>query len=462
MSTSIMALIVAVSAAQFDDGFRTSVVREAHEKYAPAICLLTYTSEITNPNTGEVSRRDSSSMGLIVPPDGLVMAPGHMQLENSEPFNIMVAVGEGDEERRYPAKTLTKPDDVNVCFLQIQTDEKTRFPYVPFAQDVSLGPGDPVMLLGILSETLDFARGIVTTRITAVLEKPRRTYAIDGSLRYGFVSGPVIDTRGRAIGVVGFDLTPREGGDLYVRSGHPLLYQAPLFQKYIDSPPVEAGVHSGEEAWLGVFTQPLDDDFAEYWGIEKRGGLIVSSIVSGSPAEAAGLRVGDVITRFDGVPIRAKLDREVVGFTKLIREREVGKEFPLKIMRDREPMEMNVKLASRPTSARDAGEYVDELLGLTVRELTTDVRIMLNLSEDVQGVIIRRVRSGSVAELARMRPGIIIMNLGDFPIASVEDFAAALEQISQERPSEISVFCRAGAATGFFRLEPRWDSDVAE
>jgi len=462
MSISILAIVLAAAAGQIGDGFQTAVIQDAYDTYSPAICLVNYTSEITNPNSGDISKRDNSSLGLIVSSDGLLMTPGHMQLENSEPFNISVAVGQGDQEKKYAAKLLEKPDDVNICFLQLQAEPGERFPYVRFTPGVKLGIGEPILLIGLMSETFDFARGILTTRVETVLEKPRTTYAIVGALRYGFVSGPVVDAQGRAVGVVGFDLTPNEGGDLYVRSGHPLLYQAGLFQKYIDNPPIETTQHGQDDAWLGVFTQPLNDDYAEYWGLEKKGGLIVSSIVSESPAEAAGLQPGDIITKFDGVPIRAKLDRDVIGFTKLVRETEVGKTVEVKVLRDQEPMNFEITLGSRPKSARDAGEYTDEVFGLTVRELTTDVRILLNLSDDVQGVIIRRVKSGSVADLAGMRPGIIIMNLGDIPVVSLDDYRAAVEQLSADKPDEISAFCRAGAATGFFRLEPRWNEDASE
>lgn len=462
MSISVLAFVLAVSAGQLEDGFSTAVIKEAYAKCAPSICLVTYTAEITNPTTGEVNKRDNSSLGLIVSPQGLVMSPGHMQLENSEPFNLSIAVGQGEQEKKYLAKLLKKPDDVNVCFLQIEAKPGETFSPVRFTSGVKLEVGDPMLLMGILSESLDFARGTTTTRVTAVLEKPRATYAIDGAIRYGFVSGPVVDCQGRVIGVVGFDLTPNEGGDLYVRSGHPLVYQADLFQKYIDKPPSESSQSGGEEAWLGVFTQPLNDDFASYWELDKRGGLIVSSIVPGSPADAAGLKPGDIITQFNDIPIHAKLDREVLGFTKLVREAGIGKAATMKVLRDKKPLDLAVTLASRPKSARDAGEHVDETLGLTVRELTTDVRIMLNLADDVKGVIVRRVKSGSVADLARMRPGIIVMNLGNYPVSSIDEYKAAVEKIIADKPDEISAFCRAGAATGFFRLEPRWESNAGK
>lgn len=469
MLTEALMLIGFLSTAAFTqapagDGLNEDVISRVYKDMTPAICLISYTSEITNPNTGETSKRDNSSAGLIVSPTGLVMAPGHMQIENSEPFNISVTVGEGDNEKKFSAKLLKKPEDINVCFVQLESDVPIKnLPYVRFTRDATLRLGEPVLLIGVLSETLDFARAVFTGRVGAIIEKPRTTYCLDSAIRFGFVGGPVANARGQVVGVIGFDLTTAEGGDLYVRSGHPLIYQAGLFQKYIDNPPSESEVRAtGEEAWLGIFSQPLTDEFAEYWGVEKTGGILISSLVAGSPAEAAGLQPGDIIKRFNDVPIKAKLDREVIGFTKLVRDTGTGKTVEIQLLRQGKPMTLQVALATRPKSARDAGEFKDEVFGLTVREITTDVRILLNLSEDVKGVIVRRVRSGSVADLAGMRSGVIILSMGDHPVTTIEEFKKAVEQLAAEKPKEIPVFCRAGSATGFFRLEPRWDAGAGK
>ena len=439
------------------DSFNKGLIQRAFGELSPAICVVNYTQEVTNPNSGEISKRDNSAIGLIVSPEGLVMAPGHMDLENAAPFNIKVVFGQGDAEQHLDATLLKKPEDVNICLLKIKSEKP--LPFIRFTRG-RLELGDPLMLVGVLSETLDFARSVAICRIGATLEKPRMTYCLDAPVRFGFVGGPAVNTQGRVIGVVGFDLSTQEGGELYVRSGHPLVYQTDLFQQYIDTPPGEHETVpvAGNDAWLGVFTQPLGDDFAEYWNLPKSGGVIVSSVVPGAPAEAAGLQPGDVITSFNDVPIRAKLDREVLGFTKLIRDAGAGKTVTLKWLRNGKPMDGKVLLVARPKSSRDAGQYKDELFGLTVREITQDLRIMSNLPEDVRGVIVWAVKSGSVAEIAGMRRGLIIMSLGDYQITSIDDFKAAIEKLSAARPKEIPAFCRAGSATGFFRLEPRWDA----
>jgi len=423
--------------------------------------MMTYSTEITNPSTGESVKRNSNALALLVSKDGLLVAHGHMQLENREPFNVKVKVGEGDAEKEYDAKVLTKPDDVNITFLQIEHDEPLDLPHISFDANVPLGVGEPALIFGVFGESLDHARGTYFRRIAAVLEKPRTTYCLDESIPLGFVGGPVITSDGNIVGVVGFDLAPSEGGDVYVRSGHPLVFQSDLFAQYIENPPSEKK-EDENDAWLGILTQPLTDDMAEYWGLEKNGGIVVATLIPGAPAEQAGLQRGDVITQFNGKKMDAKQNNDVFGFTKLVKDTGAGQNATLNLVRNGEPMEIALTLGDRPVSAADAGEYEDKTFGITAREITRELRIQMNLPEEVQGVFVWRVRSGSWASLARLRPGVIILRFGEHPTANLEEFEAAVKAVAAEKPSEIAVFCRAGARTGFFRLQPAWDNGSQE
>jgi len=308
-----------------------------------------------------------------------------------------------------------------------------------------------------MGETMDFHHSVIVARISAIIKEPRTTYCLDNALRLGYVSGPVINAQGEVVGITGFELSPAEGGELYTRSGHPLVFQTDLFIRHVDRPPEESSeTEDTEEAWLGILTQPLGEDYAEYWGLDSAGGLIISTVLPDSPAAAAGLTSGDIIRAFDGQPIRATLDKDVLSFTQMVREKKINDAVDLVIWRTGETQTLSVTLGARPRSSQDADEYTDETLGLVVREMTRDLRILLNLGDEVQGVIVRRVVSGSPAQIARMQPGVIILSISDMAVANLADFEKSMDLIREKKPAEISIFARVGPATGFFRVRPRW------
>ena len=439
------------------DGFSRAGIQEVYKTLTPAMCVLRYSLEITNPSTGEVNRRAGHSLGLIVAPDGLILAHGHLLLENRRPKNIKVTLGD-DRDTEYNAVILKKPDDINVTFFRIETGEALDLPYVHFTEDTELELGESVLLFGLLRESLDYARGLQMRRIGAILEEPRKTYVLDSSTAFGYVGGPVISAAGEVVGVLGFDLSTAEGGDIYTRSGHPLVYQSALFRKYIESPPGEEAMAAAKvDAWLGVFTQPLTDNLAKYWGLRQEGGIVVSTVLPGSPADRSGFRTGDVIVNFDGNVVKAKQDQDVAAFTKMVRESPLEEPLSVEFFRDGESMAIRLTLLPRPKSGRDAREIEDDLFGLTLRELTTDARIAMNLSEDVEGLIVRRVKSGSPASLAGLRPGFIVITVAGKPVRNIEEYTQAIEAEAEAKPREIRVFCRVGASTAFFRIQPRWE-----
>jgi serine protease Do len=439
----------------------SDISKEIYQKidtnYFPALCKIEYSIEITNTNTGEKNRRASYTQGIMVSEDGLILAHGHMVLENRKPLNIKVTVGTGDDEEEYDATFLTKPDDINITFLRLKNDEDIKFPFLKFDTNTTLELGDPFLLTGLLNQNFDYAKIIQSHRIGAVLTDPRLTYTVDSSITFGFIGGPAFNASGSPIGVVGFDLSRNEGGEIYTRSGYPLVFQSSLFQKYIDNPPSEEELNSAkDDAYLGVFTQPLTEDFSEYWKLPNDGGIIISTVIGGSPAHKAGFKSGDVISNFNGTDVTAKQNQDVVSFTKMVRESPINVPLPIKFYRAGEALELKLTLTTRPTAGKDANVFEDEVFGITARELTTDVRIQLNLGEDVQGVIISAIKSGSPASLARLRRNYVIQAIGELPVRNLEEFQQVLTQISKDKPQEIPVFCRVGANTAFFRMKPRW------
>ncbi len=452
-----LALILFAGAAGAAD-FTQAALRNAYTRWEPTLCILNFTQEVIDPRTGQPQQQNGTALALIVSPDGLLLSNGHLQRDNVSTSNFRALIKHDDgRETEYGAVLLKKPKDVNVAFLRINSDTPLDLPFVRFTRGSALDIGEEVAILGLMGETMDFHHSLIVARISAIIQEPRTTYCLDNALRLGYVSGPVINAQGEVVGITGFELSPAEGGELYTRSGHPLVFQTDLFIQHVDRPPEESSeTKDAEEAWLGILTQPLGEDYAEYWGLDSAGGLIISTVLPDSPAAAAGLTSGDIIRAFDGRPIRATLDKEVLSFTQMVREKNINDAVDLVIWRNGETQTVSVTLRARPRSSQDADEYTDETLGLVVREITRDLRILLNLGDEVQGVIVRRVVSGSPAQIARMQPGVIILSIGDMAVANLADFEKSMDLIREKKPAEISIFARVGPATGFFRVRPRW------
>ena len=270
--TGCMAILISFGV--YADDFTPKKLQQIYGELQEAVCMLTFTQEATDPRTGEQQRQDGNAVALMVSPEGLVLSNGHLQLDNIRAFNFQVQVRRNGEDHKYPAVLLEKPDDVNISLLRIQSEEPLNLPFVRFKRNSSLSLGESVALIGIMGENLDFQRCIEVDRVSAVFEEPRPAYCLTEGLRLGFVTSPVVNVHGEVVGIVGFDLETNEGGNVFAHPGHPLAFQTDLFIKHIDSPPdVSSDTLRTEEAWLGVFTQPLTSEFAEYWGIEEPGRL---------------------------------------------------------------------------------------------------------------------------------------------------------------------------------------------
>ena len=455
-TASLVGLVVPVTA---NSTFTPEMTREIFSKFKPALVVVDYSIEYYDPGRQRDVKRDLNCLGVVVDPSGLVMVRGHVSLPNVKPFNVRVRLDSGV---RYDGTVLEKDKRINVAFVRLDpgteggTPGKLDLPFISFAKEPSPNVGDEVMVVGVLPEVLDFEKTFQVRRVASVIETPRRVYVTDLPVPYGMVGGPVINGEGDAVGVIGYDLAPREGGEIYVRAGYPLIYTADLFQHLIDDPPTEQ--KDLQEAWLGIFTQPLTDDLAEYWQLDKTGGVVVSTVIKNSPAERAGMVRGDVIKVFDEKVVAARERTDVRDFTRMVRESGVGRTVPVTALRDGQPVQLSVLLEEAPKTAAEAEKHEDEEFGLTVREITADFIIVNDLDPGVKGLVVDRVEAAGWTSLAGLIPGDILKEIDGTQVTTIEELKAVLAEIKTRKPKEIGIFVERRGKTGFLRIEPEWES----
>ncbi len=212
--------------------------------------------------------------------------------------------------------------------------------------------------------------------------------------------------------------------------------------------------------WLGVEFQPVSKPIAEALGIQERDlthdgrrGLIVTTVYPGSPAEKAGLREDDVLLSVqpDGTPaardLIAEQDRygafgrhpSVRGaasptlwrparnyLTTILTEVGAERTVDLQYVRGKQKASVRVPLEYAPTDYESAERHKDDALGITVKELTYEVRHFQKLDPGTSGVVVAKIESGSRAEVAKLPLLSIICRVNDVAVKDLEHFKELL------------------------------------
>jgi serine protease Do len=189
--------------------------------------------------------------------------------------------------------------------------------------------------------------------------------------------------------------------------------------------------------WLGVRIQTVTDELAEGLRLESTTGALVASVTEGGPAEAAGIGQGDVILRFDG--------REVTEMRKLPRmvaETRIGKGVDVVVWRKGEEVTLQVDLGEldeEQLAAATVGEIptekepdLVESLGLTLAQLSPELRTQYELGDDTEGVLITDVEVDGTAAEKGLRPGDIIVEVDQEKVMSPGDVTDRVEQAKDE------------------------------
>ncbi|MER3423599.1 MAG: trypsin, partial [Nitrospiraceae bacterium] len=173
--------------------------------------------------------------------------------------------------------------------------------------------------------------------------------------------------------------------------------------------------------WLGVSIQELSPDLAQQFGVAEPSGVLVSEVLEDSPAKRAGIERGDVILEYDG-----RLIENPTQLRNAVARTAVGKKTTVKLIRDRRMRTLDVTVAEQPkTVAQSDGEEPEEsarpanlLSDIEVRDLNTDLAHRLGLKTSDRGVVIVRVRSGSLAEEAGLKEGDLILEVNRKPVTN--------------------------------------------
>jgi serine protease Do len=210
------------------------------------------------------------------------------------------------------------------------------------------------------------------------------------------------------------------------------------------------------KAWLGVQTQVLTHDIGEAMELSGKKGVRVIQVIPGSPAEKAGVKVGDIFLKLDGQIIAAGTPSDDELFDNLIRQYKSGAEAVLEGVRNGEPLKLTVALGKMPKPASDLDEYKNELFEFSAREMSLDDRVTARLPDQQQGIKLSSVKNAGWAALAGLAANDVVFAVDGQKVTTIAELKTVMKSIQERKPARVTFFIKRGIRTHFMELEPQW------
>ncbi len=391
-----------------------------------------------NPDGLGIPDRETSSLGsgFIISRDGYILTNHHVVDGADE---VIVRLNNREE---YEAKVIGSDKDSDIALIKIEGDD---FPMLKFGDSNALKVGEWVLAIGSpfgFDHTV--TAGIVSAKSRSL---PSDNYVpfiqTDVAINPGNSGGPLFNMDGEVIGI-NSQIYSRSGGFMGLSFAIPIEMAVDVAMQIKESGKVSRG-------WLGVLIQEVTRELAETFGMKTPHGALVAKVLDDSPAQQAGLQVGDVIVEFNGKKVtRSSSLPPLVGRTA------VDKYADVTIIRDRKEKTIKVKIAQLPTDITQASapvvkpkEVEKSALGMTVTPLDKATRDRLGLSA---GVLVMDTDAQGPASSAGIRKGDVISMIDNHGVNTVDEFNEVVDGLQDQK--SVAILIQRSSGPVFLAIKP--------
>lgn len=369
--------------------------------------------------------------GFIISADGYVLTNNHVVAKAN---GIFVTMTSGKE---YKAEVIGTDARTDVALLKI---DATGLQPLPIGDSTTLKKGQWVLAIGSpfgLDST-------VTSGIVSAINRDTGDYLpfiqTDVAVNPGNSGGPLIDLAGRVVGV-NSQIISQSGGFMGISLAIPI----DEVMRVVEQLKAHGKVTRGR---IGVQIGPVSDDVGKAIGLPDAKGAMVSNVEADGPADEAGIRAGDVITKFDGKEITHMTDLpRIVGATK------PGKRVPMEVWRKGKTVTLQVKVGEMPSAEGEAENGQSE----TPKAAPTDVlglrvsAVPEELSKKIKGGVQVTEVEGQAAA-AGLSAGDIILTINDTDVTSPEQYSKLVAGLDKSRAAALLVM--RGDQTQWITITP--------
>ncbi len=368
----------------------------------------------------EIRKATSLGSGFIIDPAGYIVTNNHV-INDADEITVIL-----HDNTNLKAEVVGRDTKTDLAVLKVKTDHPLVA--VPWGDSDKSRVGDWVLAIGNpfgLGGTV--TAGILSARQRDINSGPYDDFLqTDASINRGNSGGPMFNMDGQVIGINTAIYSP-SGGSIGIGFAIP----SSLAQEVVHELITESD-HTVHRGWLGVRIQEVTDEIADSLGLSKAEGALVASVTDNGPAQVAGIQPGDVILTFDGKDVTA-----MRNLPRLVAETPVDKVVPVTIWRKRAQTSVKVKvgrLQETETANAETGDKsaapraipadTAKALGMTLSDLTPDLKEKYSLGDDAKGVVVVDVAKDSPSADKGMRPGDVIMEASQEEVKSPSQVAA--------------------------------------
>lgn len=363
-------------------------------------------------------RANAIGSGFIISSDGYIATNNHV-ISDAEEINITLHDGS-----KFIAKIVGSDSKTDLAIIKINA--KKPLQPIQFGDSSKAKIGEWVLAAGNpfgLGNSI--SAGIISARGRDINTGPFDDYIqTDAAINRGNSGGPLINLNGEVIGVNTAIYSP-SGGSVGIGFAIPSAMAEPIIKQLRDKGQIVRG-------WIGVKIQEVNEEIADSLGMDRPMGALVAEVVTGSPAEKAGIIKGDVVLSFNGQEIE-----KMKQLPRFVSAAQLNKSYNIMVLRAGQKQELNITIAryddkmekkasKKPAAQNKNTPDIIEFLGLQIKNLDQDARTKYKITSAEQGVVITAVNPTSDAAEKSIRPGDVIIGVNQERITSVTEFLRQL------------------------------------
>lgn len=427
-------------------------IYRARDKVFPALVHVQPISEVFE--RGKKTKQTAVGSGVVISKDGYVITNYHVA------GNAVRAICTLASRERIPANLVGGDPLTDLAVLKLDlSDFKGELQPAEFGDSSKLQTGQFVLAMGSpLSLSRSLSQGIISCPDRYLggemtLDDGEKTGGYNtwiqttAAINFGNSGGPLVDLDGKVVGINTRTVVGADGLGFSIPSN----VVREITEQII-------GSGSVNRSWIGVGLQSHQDLDILLEGKVARG-VLISGVEPHSPADRAGIRAGDIITRINGVEVDAQFDEEIPPIRQLISKFPVGTTLELELARAGRVFQTSVVTQKLGKAKGKEQEFSD--WGISAQSLTLPKLLELNRTRR-DGVLISGVSGVTTQEPTDLVEDDIVLAINGEPVKDMEDFSRIYREYHTSRPERIVFKTERNNAVHFAVVYPKYDSESQE